>query len=299
MQQREFNTTKPTNFTIGRLKRNILANSDIGVMFMDKEARNSPDYNRVAGADANFRFGQNSTVNAFIAKSSSPGVTSDNLYTRVTYGYQDRVWQTRAFYNNTQSNFVNEMGYFPRRGVQRMYTELRRIFRPGVNWMRQMQPHIVIDYFADPQNHMDSKYVDYHFPIFFQNGAMVEFGKNSTVEVLNRPFSLNNGRAVVPPGVYDYYDYFIFYRPDTSRSFQPMARWGAGPFYTGYKHTYTVGETFRLNHHFNTSLTYTHNNIRLAEGRFKTNLLTTRFNYSFSTTVFLNALVQYNSDARQ
>ena len=44
---------------------------------------------------------------------------------------------------------------------------------------------------------------------------------------------------------------------------------------------------------------YTHNNISLADGQFKTNLVTTRVNYSFSTTVFLNALVQYNSDARQ
>jgi len=51
----------------------------------------------------------------------------------------------------------------------------------------------------------------------------------------------------------------------------------------------------------NTSLIYTYNNISLPveNGRFKTHLLTSRVNYSFSTSVFLNALVQYNSDARQ
>jgi hypothetical protein len=37
----------------------------------------------------------------------------------------------------------------------------------------------------------------------------------------------------------------------------------------------------------------------LPEGEFNTNLLTSRVNYSFSTRLFLNALIQYNSDARQ
>ena len=44
---------------------------------------------------------------------------------------------------------------------------------------------------------------------------------------------------------------------------------------------------------------YTHNNISLEQGRFKTNLLSTRINYGFSTTMFINSLIQYNSDTHQ
>jgi hypothetical protein len=191
------------------------------------------------------------------------------------------------------------MGFVPRRGVQRYDVDFRRTFRPNNKWIRLITPHSVIDYFADPQGNFDSKYIDYHFSINFQNGAFFEIGKNPSVEVLKKPFSLNNGKNVVPAGAYKNYEFFAFYRPDPSRRLQPNARWGAGPFYTGYKHTYIVGETFRLNNKFNTSLNYTHNNITLADGRFKTNLLTARVNYSYSTSVFLNALVQYNSDQRQ
>ena len=57
--------------------------------------------------------------------------------------------------------------------------------------------------------------------------------------------------------------------------------------------------TFRFGYKLETSFGYTHHNINLPEGHFKTNLLTTRFNYSFSTAMFLNALVQYNSDTQQ
>jgi len=54
-----------------------------------------------------------------------------------------------------------------------------------------------------------------------------------------------------------------------------------------------------VNYRMNTSFSYSLNNIDLPQGSFNTNLLTTRVNYSFSTSVFLNALIQYNNDSRQ
>jgi hypothetical protein len=54
-----------------------------------------------------------------------------------------------------------------------------------------------------------------------------------------------------------------------------------------------------LNHKLTTSFNYTHNNINLPQGHFKTNLLSTRVNVGFSTSMFLTALVQYNNDSRQ
>ena len=299
MQQRSYKNSAATNFTVGRLRHNIMANSDIGVMIMDKEIRDSPRFNRLIGTDANFRFGQFTTVNAFLVKSSTPGVDSDDLEGRLAFGYTDRAWQIKTAYNNIQRNFTNEMGYVPRRGVQRYDADFRRTFRPNNKWIRLMTPHAVVDYFADPGGNFDSKYIDLHFSINFQNGAFFEAGQNPSVELLRKPFSLNGGRNVVPAGLYKNSEYFSFFRPDPSRRFQPNARFATGPFYTGYKHSYSFGETFRLNNKFNTSLNFTHNNISLADGRFKTNLLTARVNYSYSTNVFLNALVQYNSDQRQ
>ncbi len=55
----------------------------------------------------------------------------------------------------------------------------------------------------------------------------------------------------------------------------------------------------RFSHRLNTSIEYGHNDIDLPQGRFTTKLLTLRGNFSFSTRAFLNALIQYNSDARQ
>jgi hypothetical protein len=73
VQQRELEipTLVPsTNFTALRARRDILANSDIGVMFLNKE-ESGPSYNRVAGVDANFRFGFLS-VDGYAVGSASP-----------------------------------------------------------------------------------------------------------------------------------------------------------------------------------------------------------------------------------
>jgi len=55
----------------------------------------------------------------------------------------------------------------------------------------------------------------------------------------------------------------------------------------------------RFNEHLNVSGTYSRNVVSLPGGAFTTNLLSTRVIYGFSTRMFVNALIQYNTDARQ
>ena len=54
-----------------------------------------------------------------------------------------------------------------------------------------------------------------------------------------------------------------------------------------------------MNEHINVSLSDQINDIDLSSGSFVTHLVTGRVNYYFSTKVFVNALVQYNTDTEQ
>lgn len=106
---------------------------------------------------------------------------------------------------------------------------------------------------------------------------------------------------MVPAGLYKYDEYFVLGMTDRSRRLSGNGRFGVGKFYGGYRHSYNIGASYRVNYKLNASFDYTQNNISLPQpnGHFKTHLLSTRFDYSFSTTIFLNALVQYNSDMRE
>jgi len=216
--------------------------------------------------------------------------------------YATSAWGVRSSYVSIQENFTNEMGFVPRKGMRKYSGFLGRTFRPVSlrNTMRRLYPHFKIDYLWNPAGDLETRSMDFHFISEFQSSASSEIGVNTFRELLVKPFTINRRRnIVIPAGTYDFYEYLLMGSTDTSKRIFGNARALVGPFYTGYKHTYTLGGTVRVSDHLNTSFNYTHNNINLPEGHFKTNLLTMRANYAFSTAMFLNALVQYNNDSQQ
>ncbi|MBI3933643.1 MAG: hypothetical protein HY316_03060, partial [Acidobacteria bacterium] len=302
IQQRKQGGSAATNFTVARLRYNFLTNSDIGVMLNNKEELDSAHFNRAVGVDANLRFGQSLSVYSYLAKTFSSNGGSHDLAGRVAVLYVTSVWTVRQSYVNIEQDFNNEMGYVPRLGMRSYAGFLGRNFRPQNlrGTVRRFYPHWKLDYLVNPDGELESRSINHHFNLDLQNGGTGEMGINEYRELLIKPFPINRRRnIVIPPGVYNFYEYLFMFNTDSSRRLSGNVRTLIGPYYTGYRHTYTLGGTLRLNHQFNTSFSYTHNNISLREGRFKTNLLTMRAYYSFSTKMFLNTLIQYNSDARQ
>jgi hypothetical protein len=271
----------------------------------------SPVSNRVVGGDANFRFGPYTNVNAYLARSFTrsastvPAGTDDHHYAgRASFNYQDLKWNFRSSFTNVEQNFNNEMGFVPRKGIRKFAGYTGRTYRPVRlrSWLRSIGPHAQIDYVLDKDGRLDTRYIDYHLPFNFQNGAFIEVGANPSLELLSKGFDINKTATrtvTVPVGSYSFNEWFVVGNTDRSRRLSSNARFATGSFYTGYKHTYVLGGTWRVNYRLNTAFSYTKNNVDLPQGSFDTNLLSTRVNYSFSTRMFLNALVQYNSDTRQ
>ncbi len=305
MQQSEFQANPSTNFTVARVRRNILANSDIGIMINNKEVSGS-HYNRVLGADANFRFGQAFSVNGYLAKSFSPtaGKDTKSMAYNVGLNYEDGTYDISARYTGIQENFTNEMGFVPRTGIRKFWVFAAYSWRPASirRWVRSLRPHVPLTYIVDPEGRVETREVGFHLNAFFQDGSLIEAGVNPTLENIKRPFRISSANSIwVPAGLYKFTSYFIRAESDASRPLSASGRFELGDYYGGYKHSYTVGANYRVNYKLNISFNYTHNNISLPQpnGHFKTNLFRARFNYSFSTNMFLKALVQYNSDRQQ
>ena len=306
IQQREKDNSPSTNFTALRLRRNILANSDIGVMMLNKEPEGAA-YNRAFGADANFRFFRDLTMNFAAARSSSPPAkapgSGDDWYSKSSFGYRDSFWETRGAYQTIGSRFNDEMGFVPRLGVDNGEFYLGTHIRPRrfQSWLRETFPHFQIENFTKRNGGgLESRYMDWHWPITLQNSTFVEFGTNPNVEVIDDRFAINSRRGIfVEPGRYEFKEHFLLANTNSSAPLSFNIRYGLGDFYDGYKRSYTVGGTYRMNQHLNVSLSDSINDIDLSTGSFVTNLVTARVNYYFSTKVFVNALVQYNTDTHQ
>ncbi len=306
IQQREKDRSPSTNFTALRLRRDILANSDLGVMMLNKDPQGA-DHNRAFGADANFRFFRDLTLNFAAAKSATPQArvpgTGDDWYSKSSFGYRGNFWETRGAYQTIGSRFNDEMGFVPRLGVDNSEFYLGTHIRPKrfQGWLRETFPHFQIENFSKRGGGgLESRYMDWHWPVTLQNSTFIEIGTNPNVEVIEDRFAINSRRGIfVAPGRYEFKEHFILANSNSAAPFSMNLRYGIGDFYDGYRRNYTVGGTYRMNQHLNLSLSDQINDIDLSSGSYVTHLLTGRVNFYFSTKVFVNALVQYNTDTNQ
>ncbi|HXG86945.1 MAG TPA: DUF5916 domain-containing protein [Vicinamibacterales bacterium] len=305
IQQRRQAATPSTNYTALRVRRDILGNSDVGVMFLNKDA--GALYNRAAGLDGNFRFFRDLTVNLAVAKTESPQVklpgSGGDWYSKSSFGFRNDFWELRGAYQTIGNRFNDELGFVPRTGVNNGEFHVGTHIRPkwARKWLRETYPHFQIENFTRRQGlGLESRYMDWHWPITLQNSTFVEVGVNPNVEMIRRPFTINSRRSIqVVPGRYEFYENFVLWRTNGSAPLAFNGRYSIGDFYGGYRRGYELGSTVRVNEHFNVSGNVAFNDISLPQGAFTTTLLSGRVNYFFNTKVFLNALLQYNTDARQ
>ncbi len=307
IQQREQGSVPSTNFTAVRLDRPLLANSDVGVMLLSKDVRGAGS-NRVAGVDGNFRFGQ-LALGAYAVKTvASPQAVpghGDDVSARANLNYQSRRWLARGAYEVIGRRFSDELGFVPRVGVNHAAAYARTNVRPA--WasrlfgIREIGPHFHFDQFDRRDGTgTESRYFDWHVVLSMNDSGFFESGLNTNREGTVAPFTLNSARGVkIQPGTYDFNEYFVLYRSNNSARLSYETRVSVGDLYDGRRNGYAFAPVLRVNEHFNASVSLQVNDITLPTASYVSTLVATRVNYSANTRVFLNALVQFNTDTRQ
>lgn len=305
LQQAGKGASPSTNFTALRLRRDILANSDVGVMFLNKDEAGA-HYNRAAGADANVRVFNYLQFGGFVAKTFSPvneaGASGQDVATNTIVSWRDNFWDLRASYLTIGERFNAEMGFVPRTGVDKTELFAGYHWRPRAvkGWLRDVFPHWQFLDFQRRTGGLDSRYVDWHLPITLQDGTFIEGGVNPNTEDIAAAFTVNRRLGIrIEPGRYDFNEYFLLWRTNSSAALSVNGRYSIGDFYDGYRRTYQLGLTTRMNERLTLSATGSVNDIDLPQGAFTTTLVSGRLDFSFSTRMFVNALLQYNTDARQ
>ena len=305
IQQRSEKTSLATNFTALRLRRNVLTNSDIGVIFLNKEV-NGPRFNRVAGADANFRFFESLDVNAAIARTFSPAAAvpavGSDVMGNAGVHYRDRRWELQGTYSRIGERFNDEVGFVPRVGISKFDSTYGARFRPRPlsKWLRELFPHLGVTNVSWLTGELQSRLIGAHMSINLQDGSGGEMGVDPTTENLIVPFTINRRRGIIiPVGRYEFNDWHTSWRTNTSSPVSLNGRVDVGDFYDGSKQSYSIGAAVRLRGRLNASINESRNQIQLRAGRYTTDLIQARVEYGFSTIAFANALLQYNTDARE
>ncbi len=135
------------------------------------------------------------------------------------------------------------------------------------------------------------------YTFFFNNGGWFEFIALPEYQLLTEPFYIHPGSPPIPAGDYSWIPYQFWLSTDTSRMFSGSFRGTVGGLWSGTQRTVQAEVTVKPSYKFNFSLGVHRTDASLEQPLtdFVTSIWTMRTNYSFTTNMFLDALVQYNS----
>ena len=291
--------TPSNNFTVARVRQDFASRSNIGVMFVNRQASGSlagdDDYNRSYAVDGRLGIGQAGTITGFAAGTDTPGVESNAHAYNAAANYESERYRFGGGFTEAGPNFNPEVGFYARRGYRRVDATVRTRFRPenswGVHEIRPHSSHNTIWNFETGQQ--ETQYTHIDNAIEWENGYQLSTALNLTKEGVLEPFEISPG-VIVPVGSYAHSETQL--RFNTNRGAPVSFRFDSfiGGFFGGDRVVMGPRVDVRVGEAFNTQLAWDRNDIDLPGGSFVTNLGRLRVNYSFSTRMFVQALVQYN-----
>ena len=157
----------------------------------------------------------------------------------------------------------------------------------------EVRPHVSYRGYWKPDGFQESGFLHVDNHLEWKSGWEVHTGINFTQEGVLQPFEIYPG-VVVPPGSYDNREAMLVLITNQGAPLSLETRWTLGGFFGGSRVSAVSTLRGRIGEAFNSSVDYTRNDVSLPEGRFVTNLLRMRLSYSFSTRVYVQALLQYN-----
>ena len=290
----------PSNtYTVGRIKRNFLQNSWIGALVTNRDSTTDGDYNRVAGVDARLRLFQKWETSAYVLKSSTPSVSGNDQVRQLETGWIDSDFTMTASFHETQENFNPEVGFIRRRNIEKTSGSVS--WRPrleGNARIRNLTLSTGIDYIATNDGQIETREQTVGTGVAFYGGSAINLAATRTFDRLTRDFRIRSD-ITIPVGDYQYDTYSIRFNSNRSRKISGNASYQFGEFWDGRRDSESFGLAIKPSPHLNVSLDYSRNQVRLSNGSFTTNLVGSRVLYSFTNKMFLNAFLQYNTDAAQ
>ncbi|HQZ17567.1 MAG TPA: DUF5916 domain-containing protein [Vicinamibacteria bacterium] len=294
-----------SDFLVLRGRREILHGSDVGFMIVGRNRAAGAD-SSVGGVDLNLRLRPNVRAYGYAATAFADrplsSSTGDRSTLRAGIAWSDPRWVADGSWGKVGPAFRNDAGFTPRTGVARAQALLGRRFRPsgGTGFVREIYPAFGLTSLKNATGAFDSRYLEERLLVTLRDGATLELGANPNEEQLDARFVVNEPNGLfVGPGRYEFTDRFIAFATSRSHRLALEARLGGGGYYDGTRRLLTLGASGRVNQHLSGSLSFTRDRMEMPKGEAVTDTLVLRVNYGFSTRLFLNALLQYNSSSRR
>lgn len=293
------------NSTVFRIRREIFKRATIGLMFLNRQAIDSNNYNRSLGLDINFPFTQKLLLSGSIAGVLKPGMAivphrsiyqEQNLAGNLEASYNSDSWEIELSYLDIQDNFTPKLGYVPRTDIKRVNSVL--MYSPRIesfDKVRKFGYRLEGSLLTNHNNIVLNNRIAPVFIVNFENSSDIFTGIERNQEFIESTWEVRPG-FMVPKDNYKGINYFLWFQSDQSKDIAKNIYFSYGDYYTGRRLTFSPSLDLKTIDNFTAHLNWQSNYVSMPEGDFQAQTFGCRLYYYFSTKFYVKAYLQYNDD---
>ena len=289
-----------TNFSVVRVKRDILRRSSVGMLFTGRnDRRSSAGDNLAYGVDGTFAFFSNLAINTYWARTETPGTSGQDTSYRTQLDYGGDRYGVQLERLVVGDNFNPGIGFVRRDDMRKTYGQLRFSPRPrNDEVIRRFSFNGSAGYVENGAGRLETRDTDAEFVIEFQNADRFNINYNGTYELLPAPFRIATG-ITLPSGGYDFNTVGVGFNRAARQRVSGNLSLDYGTFYNGHRTTMGVSSgRLNLTPRISVEPSYSVNWVDLVQGSFTTQLMGSRLSFTPTPRMFLSAFLQYNSSSR-
>ncbi len=292
-----------TNFTVLRLRRDVLARSSVGVLFENRSTsiQGTGGSNQAYGVDASFAFFDNVSFLTYYAKTRTEGLNGNDESYRSSFNYAADKWGASIDHLMVGDDFNPEIGFVRRKDFRQTSASGRFSPRPeSISWIRRLSFQGNLQYLENERiGFLESRNWGGSFQIEFENGDGFSIDSRDSYENLVEDTNISG--ATIPLGRYSFRDVQASYIFGPQRRISGSVSVRNGSFYSG--EITSVGFSrgrIEVLPQLSVEPSIEFNWISFPdqptfEGEFNQHVARVRVSYSLSPRTFVSALVQYNA----
>jgi hypothetical protein len=297
VQTKEEGGEPETNYSVVRIKKDILERSSIGLIAVNKEP-DKGNHNRTYGADLALNFFDHLYLNSFFMMTDTEEISSDEEASFLSVVWQDPSKYFSLSYLDVDDSFNPEVGFVKRTGIKESFAYGELYLRPSESIIRKYSLSSSLLYLTDQKNRMIGRDVNLGLTMTFHSGEYLDVSYLHTLDTLEAEFEIRPG-ITISEGDYFHDIVSVSASTDESRKVSGYIFMSYGDYFDGNRSSYSASLKLRPSKHIVFVPGFTREEVDLPQGSFDASLLTSTIEYTITTKAFMNALLQWDDEFQE
>ncbi len=298
VQTEAHDTINSKNLFVGRLARQVLAESSVGLVATHGDPAGNGD-NSLLGADFNYvnshlPGGKTLTVRTGLQATDSDRAGGTGTAATMSINYPNEPYGFQGWLSRVDEKYDPALGFVSRTGVGNMHQTHTYNIYPKSSRVRLIQPFLETDHTTDlhlsllDDSIIPGVYVENHA------GDFMNIWVGHFRETYDQPFEIRPG-IIIPVGVHRGENFQAQFGTTQARPFNARVRWRHGGFLNGDADNYNLDLGARPSNRLELALSGGLRDIRLPQGNFQVRTASAKIVYTFSPDLQVSLFGQYDN----